>query len=127
MAYRNVFPAVFLGLGGVLLIALSFSLMTSLFLTFTSYTEESIGWLITTVAFLALFIGGFMAGTKAKSKGMMVGALTALLFSLVTFLVQFLGYNEAFTNGQYMFHGLYLLVAAIGGIIGVNLSSQSEK
>jgi putative membrane protein (TIGR04086 family) len=127
LASRSFFPAIFWGLSAILVIALSFSLLTSLFLTFTSYTEESIGWLIIGVACLSMFIGGFMSGAKAKSRGWMAGALTALLFTLITFLVQFLGYNEVFTTGQYAFHGAYLLLAALGGIIGVNIASNSEK
>lgn len=127
MASRSFFPAVLWGLCAILVIALSFSLLASLFLTFTSYTEESISWLIMGVAFLSMFIGGFMSGAKAKAKGLMAGVLTALLFSMLTFLVQFLGYNELFTTSQYAFHGGYLLLAALGGIIGVNLTSNSSS
>lgn len=125
MVYRGFFPAVLIGLTTVLAIALSCSLVISIVLSFTSLTEHSVSWLITTIAFIAMFFGGAMSGAKAKEKGWIAGAFTALLFSLLTFLIQFLGYDSGFTAEQYMYHGGYVLVAALGGIIGVNLSSNS--
>ncbi|GAE35100.1 TIGR04086 family membrane protein [Halalkalibacter akibai] len=124
MAYRGFFPAVLFGLTTILLIALSFSFVVSLVLSFSSLTEHSVKWLITIVAFVTMFLGGTISGAKAKEKGWIAGAFTALLFSLLTFLIQYLGYNNTFTSEQYLFHGGYILVAAIGGIIGVNLSSN---
>ncbi|TWI56264.1 TIGR04086 family membrane protein [Halalkalibacter nanhaiisediminis] len=124
MTYRGFFPAVLVGLTTVLVIVLSFSFVISLVLSFTSFTEQSVSWLILTAAFIAMFLGGVMSGAKAKERGLMAGASTALLFSLITFLIQFLGYDSSFTSEQYMYHGGYLLVAALGGIIGVNLSSN---
>ncbi|ARK29212.1 TIGR04086 family membrane protein [Halalkalibacter krulwichiae] len=124
MAYRGFLPAVLFGLTTILVVALSFSLIVSLVLTFTSLTEQSVSWLITVVAFVTMFIGGMISGGKAKEKGWIAGAVTALLFSLLTFLIQYLGYNNSFTSEQYMYHGGYIVAAAIGGIIGVNLSSN---
>ncbi len=124
MAYRGLFPAVIYGLVTVLLIALSFSFVVSLILTFSSFTEASFSWLIMIASFLSLFIGGMISGGKAKAKGLIVGGITGLLFTFITFIVQYLGYNVSFTMEQYLFHGGYILVAAIGGIIGVNLSSK---
>ncbi|WP_088102627.1 TIGR04086 family membrane protein [Halalkalibacter urbisdiaboli] len=126
MAYRGFLPAVFFGLGTILVIALSFSFLVSLVLSLTSLTEQSVHWVILIVAFLAMFIGGLVSGAKAKEKGWIAGISTALLFSFLTFLIQFLGYDSGFTSEQYLFHGGYLLVAACGGIIGVNLSSGKQ-
>ncbi|WP_227937827.1 TIGR04086 family membrane protein [Alkalihalobacillus deserti] len=124
MTYRGFFPAVLFGLTTILVIALSFSLVVSLVLTFTSLTEHSVQWLITIVAFVTMFLGGTIAGARAKERGWIAGAITALLFSLLTFIIQYLGYDNSFTNEQYMYHGGYILAAAFGGIIGVNLSSN---
>ena len=124
MTYRGFFPAVLFGLTTILVIALSFSLVVSLVLSFTSFTEHSVKWLITIVAFMTMFLGGTISGAKAKERGWIAGAVTALLFSLLTFLIQYLGYDNSFTSEQYLYHGGYILVAAIGGIIGVNLSSN---
>ncbi|WP_236034984.1 TIGR04086 family membrane protein [Alkalihalobacterium elongatum] len=121
MAYRGIFGSMLYGLIGVLFIAVAFSFVISLILSFSSLTEASFSWFILIVSFLALFIGGMIAGVKAKEKGWMVGAGTALLFTAITFFIQFLGYNSAFTMEQYLYHGGYLLTSVIGGIIGVNV------
>ncbi|MFC0561833.1 TIGR04086 family membrane protein [Halalkalibacter alkalisediminis] len=124
MTYRGFIPAVLFGLTTILVIALSFSLVVSLVLAFTSFTEHSVKWLITSVAFITMFLGGTISGAKAKERGWIAGAVTAMLFSLLTFLIQYLGYDNSFTSEQYMYHGGYIAAAAIGGIIGVNLSSN---
>ncbi|WP_257008307.1 TIGR04086 family membrane protein [Bacillus sp. FJAT-45350] len=124
MTYRGMLPAVMFGLITVLAIALSFSFVVSLILMFSSFTEASFSWIIMAVSFLSLFIGGVMSGGKAKEKGWLAGGLTGILFTLITFLVQYLGYNAGFSPEQYMFHGGYILAAAFGGIIGVNLASK---
>jgi putative membrane protein (TIGR04086 family) len=124
LTYRGFFPAILFGLSTILVIALSFSLVVSIVLSFTSLTEHSVQWLITGVAFVTMFLGGTISGAKAKEKGWIAGACTALLFSLLTFFIQYLGYNNTFTSEQYMYHAGYILAAAIGGIIGVNLSSN---
>ncbi|GAE30413.1 TIGR04086 family membrane protein [Halalkalibacter hemicellulosilyticus] len=124
MSNRGFFPAILFGFMTILVLILTTSLIISLILSFSSLTEQSVHWFIIAIAFLAMFIGGLMAGGRAKEKGLLVGAITALMFSLLTFLIQFLGYDVHFSNEQYLFHGLYILTGAIGGIVGVNLSSE---
>ncbi|NEU31555.1 TIGR04086 family membrane protein [bacterium LRH843] len=122
MTDRSFFPAILFGLTTVLVIVFSSSLLLSLVLTFTSYTESSVNWAIISFAFIAMFLGGAMSGAKAKKKGWIVGGCTALFFSVLTFLIQYLGYESIFTSEQYMYHGGYLLAAMLGGVIGVNLT-----
>ncbi|MCM2676533.1 TIGR04086 family membrane protein [Alkalicoccobacillus plakortidis] len=118
---RPFIPAVFSGLVVIMAGAILASLLLASFLSLTSYTEHSIKWLITFLAFFCLFIGGFVSGAKAKTKGWLAGGLTAILFSLVAYLISTLGYDVAFTSSQFMLHGGYLLTGAVGGMIGVNL------
>ncbi|WP_078552661.1 TIGR04086 family membrane protein [Bacillus alkalicellulosilyticus] len=124
MEYRGMFSSMLYGLVSIVIIALSFSLVVSLILTFSSLTETSFSWIILIASFLTLFIGGLIAGGKAKQNGLIIGAGTALLFTVVTFLVQYLGYNSVFSTEQLLYHGGYLLCAALGGIIGVNLAGE---
>lgn len=124
MSNRSFLSAILFGFMTILVLVLTTSLVISIILTFSSLTEQSVHWFIIAIAFLAMFTGGLMAGGRAKEKGLLVGAVTALLFSLLTFLIQFLGYDLSFTNEQYLFHGLYILTGAIGGVVGVNLSSD---
>ncbi|MDQ0205401.1 TIGR04086 family membrane protein [Alkalicoccobacillus murimartini] len=121
MSNRAFVPAVFTGLVVIMSGAILASLLLASFLSLTSYTEQSIKWLITFLSFLCLFIGGFVSGAKAKTKGWIAGGLTALLFTAIAYVVSTLGYNEVFTSSQYLLHGGYLLTGAIGGMIGVNL------
>lgn|SRR5690606_13146733 len=110
------------GLITVLVIAVSFSLIISSLLTFTSLTEASFSWFILILSFTALFIGGAVSGKKAKEKGWLSGLGTGLLFTLITFLIQYLGYDKGFTLDQYMYHGGYILSSCLGGMLGVNLA-----
>ncbi|WP_247747228.1 TIGR04086 family membrane protein [Alkalihalobacillus sp. BA299] len=122
MAYRGMFGSMLYGLVSILVIAIAFSFIISLILSFSSLTEASFNWFILIVSFLALFIGGLISGVKAKEKGWIVGAGTALLFTAITFFIQYLGYNSGFTTEQYLYHGGYLVSSVFGGIIGVNLA-----
>ncbi|MFK3938526.1 TIGR04086 family membrane protein [Alkalihalobacillus sp. NPDC078783] len=121
MNNRLFFPAVFSGLVVIMAGAIMASLLLASFLSLTSYTEQSIKWLILFLSFLCLFIGGFVSGARAKTKGWLAGGLTALLFTTVAYLISTLGYEVAFTSTQFMLHGGYLLTGAVGGMIGVNL------
>ncbi|GAF65901.1 TIGR04086 family membrane protein [Alkalihalobacillus trypoxylicola] len=124
MLARSYAPAVVFGLFTIFVIAIVFSLVASLLLSMTNLTEHSLDWLIKVVAFIAILMGGMVAGAKSKSKGLLIGALTTILFTLVIFLAQYLGYDQAFTTEQYLYHGGYLLVGAFGGMIGVNLFGE---
>ncbi|WP_026558629.1 TIGR04086 family membrane protein [Bacillus sp. J37] len=116
--------AILFGLITIFVMALVTSLIFSLLLKFTSLTESSITWLILGLSILALFIGGFVAGGNGKEKGWLIGGITAILFSLIILLFKFLGHGEIFSMQELMYHGGFLLVAMLGGIFGVNLSSS---
>ncbi|WP_216774523.1 TIGR04086 family membrane protein [Metabacillus halosaccharovorans] len=119
--------AILFGLITIFVMALVTSLIFSLLLKFTSLTESSITWLILGLSILALFIGGFVAGGNGKEKGWLIGGITAILFSLIILLFKFLGHGEIYSVQELMYHGGFLLVAMLGGIFGVNLSSSRAK
>ncbi|MGQ4665765.1 TIGR04086 family membrane protein [Metabacillus halosaccharovorans] len=119
--------AILFGLITIFVMALVTSLIFSLLLKFTSLTESSITWLILGLSILALFIGGFVAGGNGKEKGWLIGGITAILFSLIILLFKFLGHGEIFSVQELMYHGGFLLIAMLGGIFGVNLSSSRAK
>ncbi|MDN4526261.1 TIGR04086 family membrane protein [Fictibacillus fluitans] len=124
MNARHMFSAMIKGVAAILVAIIISSLILSLLLRFTSFTELSLKWVTTGLSFLSLFIGGFLSGKKGKEKGMMLGIGTALLFSLFVFLVQYLGYQTTFTSTQYLYHGIFLLLCMLGSIMGVNVSSH---
>ncbi len=125
MEGQRFFPAIVFGVITIFLIIIAASFILSLLVSFTSLTEQSLQWVVITTAFVAMFIGGFIAGGKAKEKGLIVGGAAAFFFTVLTFLIQFLGYDQSFTLEQYLYHAGYIFTAMIGGIVGVNLVSNS--
>ncbi|MCF6138072.1 TIGR04086 family membrane protein [Pseudalkalibacillus berkeleyi] len=123
---RRMITAMGFGLVVVLTIIMCSSFLLSLLLRFSSMTEHSITWIILGLSVLALFIGGMVSGKKGKEKGWLLGSGTGALFSIVVFLVQYLGYQVHFDPEQYLYHLGYLLVATLGGVMGVNLSSHKN-
>ena len=126
MATKRTITAMLYGLGTILIIVLAASLILSLLLKFTEIEEASLKWIIMTLSVLALFMGGIVSGRKNKEKGWLIGGGTGLLFTLLVFLVQFLGYKTSFTLQQTLYHLGYIMIAIVGGIIGVNLASKRK-
>lgn len=119
--------AILYGLITIFVIALVTSLTFSLLLKFTSLTESSITWVLLGISLVTLFVGGFVAGGNGKEKGWLIGGITAILYSLIILLFKFLGHGQVFTTEELMYHGGFLLIAMLGGVFGVNLSSSRES
>lgn len=112
------------GLIAVISILLVSSIFLTLLLHFTSIHESSIHWFIVPITLLTLFIGGLIAGYKAGSKGWYFGGIIGLGFILLSWLASFLGFDATLSAKQFTLYGAYLLLAMMGGIIGVNMSPQ---
>ncbi len=121
---KNSFAAILYGVITTFVIVLTSSIVLSLLLRFTKIQESSLTWVILTLSFLALFIGGFVSGGKGKQKGWLVGGGTGVLFTLLVFLVQFLGYQSSFSIEQMSYHIGYIIIAVLGGVIGVNMTGK---
>ncbi|AQX53634.1 TIGR04086 family membrane protein [Priestia flexa] len=124
MEAKRMSSAIFFGVMIIFIIGFVISLLLALLLKFSSVTEQALQLWIAILSFLAVFIGGFMSGGKSGSKGWMIGGATGLIYSVLMLMLQFLGYNELFSAQQLLFHGGFLLVAMLGGVIGVNLSGS---
>ncbi|WP_232713428.1 TIGR04086 family membrane protein [Bacillus xiapuensis] len=107
--------------------ALVCSLIFSFILRFSSIEETSIQLPITIISFAALFSGGFISGKLAKQKGWLTGGLTGLIYSVTMILYQYLGYHSSFHWEQIVYHSCFLITAMMGGILGVNLSSDKRS
>nr|WP_082193137.1 TIGR04086 family membrane protein [Bacillus rubiinfantis] len=103
------------------------SLIISFIFRFTSAGETSLQYIITAISFIALFGGGFLSGGKRKEKGWLIGGVTGLLYSLIVFLFQYLGYDRIFDAEQFIYHTCYTLIAMMGGILGVNITSTNSR
>lgn len=113
------------GLISIFLLLITSSIVFSFILRFTSVQESSLQYIITAVSFITLFIGGFISGGKGKHKGWFLGGLTGFVYSLIVFLFSFLGLDQLFTMEQFVYHICYMLIAMMGGILGVNLSKNN--
>lgn len=124
---KNLGMAILYGVCAIFIMAIAASLIFSLLLRFTSINESSLTYVIMAVTFLSLFIGGFISGGKGKKQGWMLGGGTGLVFMLIVLLFQYLGHDSLFSLKQWIYQGCYVLTAMMGGILGVNLSSNSRN
>ncbi|TYS68903.1 TIGR04086 family membrane protein [Sutcliffiella horikoshii] len=122
MESKRLGLAIMYGLITVFMLAIVISFIFSLLLRFTSLQETSVAWIIVTLSFITLFIGGFISGGRGKEKGWLLGGATGGAYTLVIFLFQYLGNDSLFTLQQMLFHLGFIGIAALGGIIGVNIS-----
>jgi putative membrane protein (TIGR04086 family) len=123
---KNMGVSILYGVIVIFLVAVISSLIFSLILQFTSTREASLQFIVTAVSFISLFIGGFVSGGKGKAKGWLLGGGTGLLYSLVIFLFQYLGKDSLFSMEQVIYHTCYMLVAMMGGILGVNMTTSRK-
>jgi putative membrane protein (TIGR04086 family) len=126
IASKQFGTAVLHGLIAILLLAIVSSLIFSLILRLTSVQESALQFVILAVSFISIFVGGFISGGKGKEKGWLLGGATGLLYSIIIFLFQFLGYDSLFNVEQLIYHTCFTLIAMMGGILGVNLTSKSR-
>ncbi|WP_071460246.1 TIGR04086 family membrane protein [Bacillus massilinigeriensis] len=123
MESRNMGVAVLYGLGIIFSLAIIGSLVFSLLLRFTAIQENSLQYIVTTISFIALFVGGFITGGKGKQKGWLLGGVTGGTYTLLVLLFQYLGYDSLFSMEQMVYHVCYIITAMMGGILGVNMTS----
>jgi putative membrane protein (TIGR04086 family) len=123
---KNIGVSILYGVITIFLVAIISSLIFSLLLRFTSTQESSLQFIVTAVSFISLFIGGFISGGKGKEKGWLLGGGTGLLYSIIVFLFHYLGHDSLFTMEQIIYHTCYMLVAMMGGILGVNMTTSRK-
>jgi len=127
MESRGLGIAVLHGVIAIFVFAILSSLIFSLLLAFTSVQESSLKYIVTTVSFISLFIGGFITGKNGKQRGWLIGGATGIIYSTIIFLFQFLGHDSLFSTEQLIYHTCYILTAMMGAILGVNMSSSNSR
>jgi len=123
---KNMGSAVLFGTLTIFILAVVSSLIFAFLLRFTSLQESSVQFVITAISFISIFIGGFISGGKGKQKGWMLGGLTGFIYSIIIFMFQFLGLDNLFNFEKIVYHICYILIAMMGGILGVNMSEKSH-
>jgi len=116
--------AIMYGLAVIFVIAIVTSFIFATLLRFTSIQESSLTYIIMAISFLALFIGGFISGGKGKKQGLILGGGTGILYFLIIFIFQYLGYDTLFTFKQWVYYACFIITAMMGGVLGVNVSSN---
>lgn len=127
MESRNLGVAVLYGVIAIFVFATISSFIFAFLLRFTSVSETSLQYIITTVSFISLFVGGFITGGNGKQKGWLIGAATGFIYSAIIFLFQYLGHDNLFSTEQVIYQVCYIITAMMGGILGVNMSSSSSR
>lgn len=105
----------------IFVVLLGSSFILALITRFSSISESTIAYISIALGFFILFFGGMIAGLKGKANGLIIGLFTGGGFTLMTFLVQYLGFDQFFSLKQLIYHVLYMLIAIVGSILGVNL------
>ncbi|MCQ6273555.1 TIGR04086 family membrane protein [Bacillus sp. V3B] len=123
---KNLGSAVLYGTLTIFILAVVSSLIFAFLLRFTSLQESSVQYIITAISFISIFAGGFISGGKGKQKGWLLGGLTGIVYSAIIFLYQFLGLDSLFSFEQIIYYICYILIAMMGGILGVNMGGKSQ-
>jgi putative membrane protein (TIGR04086 family) len=126
IASKQFGKAVLSGLIVIFLIAIVSSVIFAFILKVTNVKESGIQMFVTAVSFISLFIGGFISGGKGEEKGWMLGGATGLIYAVIIFLYQYLGYDKVFNAEQLIYYTCYTLVAMMGGILGVNVTTRTR-
>ena len=115
------------GLVSIFILQLISSLLFSFIFRYTDIVESSISWIITTISFLTILIGGLIAGGKSGEKGWIIGGIMGFLFSTIVYMIQISLAHKGFAASQWTFHAGFLLIAMLGGMFGVNMNKMRNS
>ncbi len=114
--------------GSVIAMILSVILLTifALFLTYTSLPESTIMPVVLTITGISILVGGTISSRKMKKNGLLYGGSVGLIYIIILYLASSLclaGFSLSMNS--FMMLAVGIITGIIGGIIGVNLSSNS--
>lgn len=105
---------------GLVLVCLSAFIMA-----YTNINDTMMPVLVYTSIGVSVFAGSVMLGRKVKEKGYIYGAIFGFIFFSIMYIFTVLSFKGFFVNST---AGIYLLTSlvsgAVGGILGVNMSSK---
>ncbi len=114
------------GWATILIIMVLGSFTLALFLKFSDMSQPTLQWATLVIGLITLFIGGFIAGAKGKEQGWLLGLLIGVGFFVFVLLFQFLGYQKGMSTSQLLYLGGYVVMALLGGMMGVNVGGKSK-
>ncbi|GAA4705396.1 TIGR04086 family membrane protein [Brevibacillus fulvus] len=96
------------------------SLLTAALLSLTDIQERSLPYFTYAINIISLLIGGYVTGRRCGGRGWYYGGLTGLVYFLLVLLIGFLGFDAPVSLITLVYLFAAFLIAAIGGIFGVN-------
>lgn len=116
----SVMTGLFLTLGLVLL----GSIITALLLSFSDIQESALPYFSYAINVISLLIGGYVTGRKSGVRGWYYGGLAGLGYFLLVLLIGFLGFDAPLELKTLLYTLFAFVIAAIGGVFGVNASAR---
>ncbi|WP_427181306.1 TIGR04086 family membrane protein [Paenibacillus sp. TC-CSREp1] len=101
------------------------ALILSFFLWMSGMREQDLSTYTYVAHGLSLIIGGFIAGKRSGEKGWYYGGLTGIVYGLLVLLIGFLALDASFNWKDSLQLLSAFLLAAFGGIFGVNTHRSS--
>ncbi|GGH48344.1 putative membrane protein (TIGR04086 family) [Paenibacillus sp. JGP012] len=101
------------------------ALILSFFLWMSGMREQDLSTYTYVVHGLSLIIGGFIAGKRSGEKGWYYGGLTGIVYGLLVLLIGFLALDASFNWKDSLQLLSAFVLAAFGGIFGVNTHRSS--
>ncbi|PYE49513.1 TIGR04086 family membrane protein [Paenibacillus barcinonensis] len=97
----------------------------SFFLWMSDMREQDLSTYTYVVHGLSLLMGGFIAGKRSGEKGWYYGGLTGIVYGLLVLLIGFLALDASFNWRDSLQLLSAFVLAAFGGIFGVNTQRSS--
>ena len=96
-------------------------------LTYTDFPEKYINSIVLVVTIFSIFCSGFISSMKLRKRGWFSGALAGLGYMFILYVLSSLVFQDFGTNkNTFIMIIIGFLSGAIGGIIGVNSSSDKK-
>jgi putative membrane protein (TIGR04086 family) len=99
---------------------LGLSLITALFLRFSSLETSSLPSITFCINAISLLSAGFIAGKRSGKKGWYYGGAQGIIYTLLIWLIAFLAFDTIMKVDPLVFGIFAFGTGALGGIFGVN-------
>jgi putative membrane protein (TIGR04086 family) len=99
---------------------LGLSLITALFLRFSSLETSNLPSITFCINAISLLSAGFIAGKRSGKKGWYYGGAQGIIYTLLIWLIAFLAFDTLMKVDPIVFGIFAFGTGALGGIFGVN-------
>ena len=100
-------------------------LLMAALMTLRDIPQGALPWMVNIAGGLGALAAGFVAAKKRKQQGMMVGAACGGTLFLLLLLAGMIA-GSGFTSASLVKLAVFLLMSAIGGVLGVNQEKKRK-